>query len=409
MARPSFTTTIPGAYTTKINGGSVTSTSVTSQSAKEIVSGPPRRRKPSGWVPPVSYELRREVYRVSQGTHRYNRTVKSTGLIDQSEEYTGAIGGGARGMNSLNAFDDAYIPKGISLKQEDLALTQARLKLKGADVNLAVAFAERDKTARLVGSTALQLVEAMRKLRQRDWRGACRALNVNPKGKPKGSSVPARWLELQYGWKPLLSDVYGSVDALARRHGDDWIVTARGASSEKIREFWKPNPPGTPPLQLPNYGFGQATGVRGCFVRIDAIPKNDLLMVMSSLGVTNPLLVAWELVPYSFVVDWFLPIGSFVDQLDALLGYGEAWTSISHLEKVDWVHTPSTREFENTFYRFSHQLNADAATKHVVNLKRTATKGVPLPQFPRIKDPVSLGHMANGLSLLAQVFSGSRR
>lgn len=410
MARPSFTTTIPGAYTTKINDGAVTSTSVTSRNAREIVSGPPRRQVPSGWKPPVSYELRREVWKVAQGTHRYSRTNRFTGITDVREEYTGHIGGGARGMNSLNAFDETYTPKGLSLKQEDLALTQARLKLKGADVNLAVAFAERDKTARLVGDTALQLVEAMRKLRQRDWRGACRALDLNPRRKPRGSSVPARWLELQYGWKPLLSDVYGSVDALARRRGDDWIVTAKGASSEAISEFWTPNPPGANPLALPNYGYGRATGVRGCFVRIDAIPKNDLLMVMASLGITNPLLVAWELVPYSFVVDWFLPIGSFVDSLDALLGYGEAWTSISHLEKVDWVHTPSSREFSNVFYRFDHRLDTDSATKQLVNLKRTASKGVPMAQFPRLKDPVSLGHMANGLSLLTQVFrSGGRR
>lgn len=409
MARPSFTTTINGTFTTALNGGTPTTSSpFPSRYAREVVVGPARRLKPDGWKPPQSYTLRREVYTRSRGTYRYDRVRKSTGVVDNNEVYTGVIGGGARGGNDLNAFNDAYTLKGISLSQEDKALTQARLKLKGADVNLAVAFAERDKTARLVGDTALQLVEAMRKLRQRDWRGACRALDLNPRRKPRGSSVPARWLELQYGWKPLLSDVYGSVDALARRRGEDWIVTAKGASSEKIDEFWKPNPKGADPLQLPDYGYGRATGVRGCFVRIDAVPTNDLLMVMSSLGVTNPLLVAWELVPYSHVVDWFLPVGSFVDSLDALLGYGEAWTSISHLEKVDWVHTRSNREFENATYRFQHRYDADTASRHVVNLTRSAGKGVPVASFPRLKDPVSLAHMANGLSMLTQVF-GSRR
>lgn len=408
MARPSFTTTIPGAYTTKINGGSVTSTSVTSRFAKEIVSGPARSRRSPGWVAPKPYSLRREVYKVASGRVLYTRTFKSNGVTDTTEDYNGTVGHGARGMNSLNAFNDAYTLKGISQKQEDLALTDARLKLKGADVNLAVAFAERNKTAKMIGSTALQLAEAMRALRRGHWRDACRALDVNPRGKPRGSSVPARWLELQYGWKPLLSDVYGSVDALAKRRGEDWIVTAKGASSEKIAADWTPNPPGADSKQLPDFGIGRATGVRGCFVRIDAIPGNDLLMVMSSLGITNPLLVAWELVPYSFIVDWFLPIGSFVDSLDALLGYREAWTSISHLEKADWVHAHSPSEFENASYRFKYLRDVDVATKSVVNLTRVATKGVPMAQFPRLRNPVSLGHMANGLSVLTQVFGGRR-
>jgi hypothetical protein len=31
-------------------------------------------------------------------------------------------------------------------------------------------------------------------------------------------------------------------------------------------------------------------------------------------------MVAWELVPFSFVLDWFIPIGSYLSQLDASAG-----------------------------------------------------------------------------------------
>lgn len=34
-------------------------------------------------------------------------------------------------------------------------------------------------------------------------------------------------------------------------------------------------------------------------------------------GLLNPLEVIWELVPFSFVADWFLPIGDYLSALDA--------------------------------------------------------------------------------------------
>jgi hypothetical protein len=37
-----------------------------------------------------------------------------------------------------------------------------------------------------------------------------------------------------------------------------------------------------------------------------------------NLGLTDPLSVAWELIPYSFVVDWFVPIGTYLDNLNAI-------------------------------------------------------------------------------------------
>lgn len=39
------------------------------------------------------------------------------------------------------------------------------------------------------------------------------------------------------------------------------------------------------------------------------------------MGLTNPLEVTWELLPFSFVADWFLPIGDYVSILDSTLGY----------------------------------------------------------------------------------------
>lgn len=40
----------------------------------------------------------------------------------------------------------------------------------------------------------------------------------------------------------------------------------------------------------------------------------------SSLGLLNPAVLAWESVPFSFVIDWFLPVGNFLQSLSTPLG-----------------------------------------------------------------------------------------
>lgn len=41
---------------------------------------------------------------------------------------------------------------------------------------------------------------------------------------------------------------------------------------------------------------------------------------MQQLGFANPVGLAWELIPYSFVVDWALNIGSYLDLQTSLWG-----------------------------------------------------------------------------------------
>lgn len=59
---------------------------------------------------------------------------------------------------------------------------------------------------------------------------------------------------------------------------------------------------------------------KGCEVKIVYKVENRTLASLNSLGLVNPLSLAWELLPMSFVVDWFIPIGGFLRQLTAPLG-----------------------------------------------------------------------------------------
>lgn len=398
MTRPNFSTSLIA--TTKRQSSGVADASFTTvdgRLASETITGVSRRR-PKGWIPPTAYQLlRREVNR-AMGTC-------DTGVTTSNwSKYSGCVGGTGGRFNSLNHFDEAVSESAArQTLSTSAALVAARNRLKDTKVNLGVAFAERKATAMTVGDTATRIARSVHMLRRGLFRNAARELGIryNDIGKPKGSNWTNHWLQLQYGWKPLLSDIYGSCDALSKRDSGDFRVTAK--ASRRDTDSWSVtrSPLGA---TYPTGNFDASTTVarrtRGVFVRIDALPQNDLKMSLTSLGLTNPLLVAWEVVPYSFVVDWFLPVGSWLESLDALCGYGPAWTSISTMNEIMWEDVGLSKSWSSVAYIRNNFLG----TKRLLEVKRSASSGVPLPAFPRFKDPLSLGHMANGLSLLAQAF-----
>jgi hypothetical protein len=354
------------------------------------------RRKPEGWVPPTGYSFNRKKYVRQYG-------VSHVSVVQTNwSKYSGDIGVTGR-FNGLNHFDGVLAEvTANTVLPSSAALVAARNRLKAMKVDLGVAFAERKQTTRMLDDTIRRIVRSVRNLQRGNFRNAARALGiVKDPGRPRGSNWTNHWLQLQYGWKPLLSDVYGSCDALSKRELSDWRVTAKAQRNDT--DTWKA---GTTPqgVSYPTSNFDAWSGVarrqRGVFVRIDAIPQNDLTMSLASLGVTNPLLVAWELMPYSFVVDWALPVGAWLSSLDALLGYGNAWTSTTTYNRTVWEDRGVSRDWSK--YAFVH--NDWFGTKELLKIVRSASSGVPLPAFPSFKDPRSLGHMANGLSLLAQVF-----
>jgi hypothetical protein len=363
-----------------------------------------RRRKPKGWIPPTGYNFKYLFITCQEGKCSYQNDFVSstcTGLVgaDPNQAW----------FNGNTHYDLCCTEAAAVADDEGLvnrALIKARNKLKSSDINLGVAFAERKLTARLVGDTTVRLAKSLRQLRRGEIRSAMRTLGIaNGKREPRGGSVPQKWLELQYGWKPLLSDVYGACDALSKRDKKDWSVVAKGsARSTKVLLL------GCKLGEAPFYysGANVVTRIeRGAFVRIDAQPANEVLISLGALGLTNPALIAWELVPFSFVVDWFLPIGGWLESLDATLGFQILGCSTSYFVKANWDDSVSEKVSRPDF--FNEVLESHYhGEKRIVYLERSVSNTVPLPQFPSLKDGGSLLHMANGLALLTQVF-GRRR
>lgn len=343
-----------------------------------------RRRFPNVYVPPTNYEHMGETFNDWDGYVLLPR------YSTDCEFCYGKVG-----FALSHGITDRELPEMGDVR--DLALINALTKLKDQDVNLAQAFGEREQTADLVLSTAKTLSKSVVQLRRGNIRGAIKELtgkearsNVKNIPKPRAKDVPKRWLEIQYGWLPLLSDVDGAAKALAEKDEDSTryriSVTGRyGRKDERFVSF----------TGNANYLETRRTDVRS-FVRLDYLPKSEVLAQLSSLGLTNPASVAWELLPFSFIVDWFTPIGDWLNVLDAALPF----------DFLGGFATDTQELFVSSNAGNKPPVYASAkASLYKYASRRQSFGSSPLPTWPGMVPKVGATKTSIALSLLAANFS----
>jgi hypothetical protein len=117
--------------------------------------------------------------------------------------------------------------------------------------------------------------------------------------------------------------------------------------------------------------------------------RDASLKQLSQLGITNPALLVWELIPYSFVIDWLIPVGDFLSSLDALVGVENLLVGDSYIVK---------KKHKRVYVRI------DTKTTYVEeHYARFAL--IPDLSFPKLgyKPSKSLTAVANGVALLRQL------
>lgn len=143
------------------------------------------------------------------------------------------------------------------------------------------------------------------------------------------------WLEYRYGWLPLVYSVQDGLNAFANKvmRGDIIKGTAaqeQDLTSSKQREI--DIGPGT------YYVNTVITGSRKYYGRYYARVTAPELFKFGS----DPLRTGWELVPWSFVFDWFVDVNSYLQavspfQAGHLLGGGYSTKTVYTLEQTSSV------------------------------------------------------------------------
>jgi len=273
-----------------------------------------------------------------------------------------------------------------------ISIVQNRLleKIRDQDINLAGALGESRETAEFVSSAMVKTAKSYRQLRRGDVSGALRTLtgrnNRNWRDIPGAASNT--WLAYSYGLRPLLSDVYGACEALGKRNKPFVDVeTVRSGMNQRVEAEVHASG------QYHNSIAGDIV-VRG---QISFRVSNPLLKVADSVGLINPLSVAWELVPFSFVVDWFVPVGDLIQGIVPPQGvdFVDGWISCKCTGTARaWTTIPSPHPGWYT----------TASSSEVRKYRRKLTS---IPRYHLVVPDLSLSktQVASGLALLWQVLA----
>lgn len=284
-------------------------------------------------------------------------------------------------------------------------------KIQRNRVNLGEVFHTRAQAGQMVGDACTRIALAFNRVKRGDIKGALnafglgrRAFRGGGKPPPKGLGVAENWLALRYGWLPLLSDCYNSVQVVHRAWTDKGNAITVKATGERRRHrhvrTLRAQPHG-PLLQWVS-NEGKVSGKASVTFAV----ANQLNHSLTQLGLRNPLSLAWELLPLSFVVDWALPIGNYLSSLDYTTGleFKYGYISYKHQDEVTLSLADSHGQLDYGGGVANASWSGGSGHGTAFVFERNALSGFPSPPIPRLKDPFSPIHMANGLSLLAVAF-----
>lgn len=276
------------------------------------------------------------------------------------------------------------------------------------EANIAQDIAQFGQLKTLVASTTRNLAKAYKCVKAKNFDGALAAL-ANEKRGPRArtyrewglnasKTAAENWLQLQYAWKPLLHDVDGLMRLFAQTIVQrPPLRTVRAVSNPDESNYLINQGPfltGAPPVKM------EIKEKQTVKVVIRYTVRSELTTYVQQLGFTNPVNLAWEVLPYSFVVDWFIPIGPYLSSVSAWQGLTFKDGSVTRFarQEVNAAFDQSVTSGANT------QRKAGSFQRTWIKIQRDKLTAFPRKDLPSFKDPRSLEHALNGIALLRTAF-----
>lgn len=333
---------------------------------------------------------RRVWYRTEKGQRRKPQ------FYFMFEAYSGTLGV-ANSWDCLNS-RAAYETQVGNSYHDSLATNKSLdkfrdLVLSSGSATLANTAMEWRTTVESVVHRASTLLLAARLVRKGELRRALQTLGVSAnhrrrvKKKVDPRNFADNWLEIHFGWVPLLEDIHTAINVLQRPHKITTSPLIKSHGSSSYREVYNRG------LYDWTESWDYYVGV-GCQARFEI--SNPHLFKANQLGLLNPASIAWEAVPFSFVVDWFLPVGNFLAQCAADPYRG--------LTLTDAMSTKMRKATSVQLYRNADEANNFGGTGRAVYVQRTTSLPSYTLQFKRFKG-FSATRGATAISLLSQFLS----
>jgi len=293
-------------------------------------------------------------------------------------------------------------------------------KMKGQQWNLPVFLLELGKTSSMVVRRATDLALLANELRRGNIVGFVKRLHktvippskakqrkfLSEFGKRPREAAANAWLEYSYGWKPFMKDVHDAVmtlmDLLDRP--DSMVHRVTASEKQTVKRFLSDVQVfGDTDESLSIHGDVISYGTES--LRATWRFKPNALDMPGKLGLTNPLEVAWELLPFSFVADWFLPIGDYLASLDVPIRV--AHVGGTYGRRIETMNETVPKRVRTPALATS---SGFAGRGHWVWVQRTKMTGAPSISLSQasVKYDLNSSQVTSAISLLNQQLSKLR-
>lgn len=184
---------------------------------------------------------------------------------------------------------------------------------------MAVNWAERKQAYESIADIATRLYRATVFLKRGNLKMFLSVLSISSRDRRFHGWSPRKiakewsniWLAYHFGWEPLVKDIHAAIETVSKPFEPKTIEVKGKTVLCNQRRSWN---------DTYTNGYCAVEGKVRCKVGATVKVDDQYAYVAGRWGVVNPAVIAWELIPFSFVVDWFSNVGDFLNQGTDLLG-----------------------------------------------------------------------------------------
>lgn len=321
----------------------------------------------NNWRPPSSANAR-----ITQSTSERGYYAKTNGILDNHFTEVG-VAPSLTGV-SLTALSSLLTQLG------DASDTEALAKLRDQKMELGVSLVEAKKSFNHLSHTAIRLLEVYRNLRHGKLGAVAKELGLGS-SRLATRNLANNWLEYSFAWLPLISDVHAAYTIAQEGLKPPLTMRSernRQSSANISLSIWTdvPQSAGLVQTSLVAKPVEVQAGVKTIlYTKI----SNSHIQKMGNLGLINPAEIAWELVPWSFVIDWFVPVGTFLSACTASVGQ----TFVGGT-RTKWINLDTTlpcAEGSRSSMKVSFGRKVPNVKIQVFQYDRAALTSFPLPRI----------------------------
>lgn len=223
-------------------------------------------------------------------------------------------------------------------------------------------------------------------------------------------NVSDEFLALQFGVKPLINEVYSAFQHLKKESLLRDKLVIRSSTSQSDTSVFKTSASSNAgsiggmtilPLEPALHTVKVTRKVTTSYV-LEYDVVNGASDLLQRFGLQNPAEILWEVMPWSFVVDWFLPVGDWIrsfNNANLVFARGTKVVTITSTYNgtAIWDGHPHTDFAKGWFFKGNVEGYSQEESK-----TRTLLTAEPFTHYPEFRNPFSIYHVLETLALLRQ-------